>query len=54
MSSQKRQQDTRLQIRCKTEERELMERAAKDDERSLSQWIVRAGIKAAKAQLGEE
>ncbi len=52
--TQKRQQDTRLQIRCKAEERELMQRAADADERSLSRWIVRAAVKAARDQLGEK
>ncbi len=52
--AQKRQQDSRLQIRCKADERDLMERAAEADERSLSQWVVRAAVKTARAQLGEK
>ncbi len=41
-----------VQIRCKADERSLMERAAQADDRSLSQWVVRAAVKATHDQLG--
>jgi len=45
--------DTRLDMRVSQDEKELFQRAAEQDGRSLSNWIRDRLLKAAKAELGE-
>ena len=46
-----RQFDTPLQVRVTSEQRDLFERAARKDERSLSNWVRDRLVKTARKEL---